>query len=368
MLGISYGAISQLFTAQLDPPDLEAIAPLSTIDATATTLYPGGILNTGFAVDWAEQRQQEAEPAGPNSGQPWAYQRIQQGDQTCAANQALHGEATDLLAKIKANAHYVPSVADPLDPISFVDKITVPTFMACQWEDEQTGGHCPDLVQHFTGTKLKWFTFTNGTHVDSLDPYTFDRERLPPAARPPATPTRRSNSRSQASRSPARPRARGTSARRAPSLTSRRRARAPIPTPRMRTRCPGPTTRATPGRAGSGAMPPSGSGAGSSPRRVVPCRIARHRSRRTRPSSAPAPSTSGSSPRLRTSISRRRSARSDRTERRRSSRTAGCARASASSRPARTTCSSKTARCSSRSRRSSRQTSSRCRPVSSPRW
>ena len=50
MLGISYGGISQLFAAQLQPPALEAIAPLSVLDATATTLYPGGILNTGFAV------------------------------------------------------------------------------------------------------------------------------------------------------------------------------------------------------------------------------------------------------------------------------------------------------------------------------
>ncbi|MHB8341929.1 MAG: CocE/NonD family hydrolase [Mycobacteriales bacterium] len=175
MMGISYGAISQLFTAQLDPPDLEAISPLSTIDATATTLYPGGILNTGFAVAWAEQRQQEAEPAGPNAGQPWAYQQIQQGDQTCKANQVLHGEAANLMAKIDANSLYNPPVADPLDPVTFVNKINVPVFMACQWEDEQTGGHCPALVQHFTGTKLKWFTFTNGAHIDSLDPYTFDR-------------------------------------------------------------------------------------------------------------------------------------------------------------------------------------------------
>ena len=82
MMGISYGAISQLFTAQLDPPDLEAISPLSPIDAIATTLYPGGILNGGFAVTWAQQRQEEAEPAGPNSGQPWAYQQIQSGDKT----------------------------------------------------------------------------------------------------------------------------------------------------------------------------------------------------------------------------------------------------------------------------------------------
>jgi predicted acyl esterase len=175
MLGISYGGISQLFTAQLQPPDLSAIAPISVIDATASTLYPGGVLNTGFAVEWAKQRQEEAQPAGPGSGQPWAYEQIQQGDQTCAANQVLHGQAADLMEKIKANSTYNPSVADPLDPVTFVNKITVPTFMACQWEDEQTGGHCADLAQHFTGTNRKWFTFTNGAHIDSLDPYTYNR-------------------------------------------------------------------------------------------------------------------------------------------------------------------------------------------------
>ena len=47
--------------------------------------------------------------------------------------------------------------------------------MACQWQDEQTGGHCPMLVAHFTGTKKKWFTFTNGAHIDSLDPETYNR-------------------------------------------------------------------------------------------------------------------------------------------------------------------------------------------------
>jgi predicted acyl esterase len=175
MMGISYGAISQLFTAQLRPPHLEAISPLSVIDATATTLYPGGVLNTGFAVAWALERQHEALPAGPNSGQAWAYQQIQSGDTTCAANQVLHGEAADLSAKIAANSHYDAAVADPLDPVTFVNKINVPVFMACQWEDEQTGGHCPELVRHFTGTTQKWFTFTNGVHVDSLDPDTYNR-------------------------------------------------------------------------------------------------------------------------------------------------------------------------------------------------
>ena len=175
MMGISYGGISQLFTAQTNPPSLAAISPLSVIDSTQTTLYPGGILNTGFAVAWAQERIHDAEPASPNGGQPWAYQRIQEGDATCKANQDLHPEAVDLMAKIRANDHYVPAVADPLSPTTFVNKINVPVFMACQWTDEQTGGHCPDLADRFTGTPRKWFTFTNGTHVDSLDPEIFNR-------------------------------------------------------------------------------------------------------------------------------------------------------------------------------------------------
>jgi predicted acyl esterase len=176
MMGISYGGISQLFTAQTHPPSLAAIAPLSVIDATATTLYPGGVLNDGFAVAWANERQQNAEPAtGPKKGQPWAWQKIKAGDNTCKSNQVLHGEAHSLPKKIARNSHYRAKVADPLDPITFVHKIHVPVFMACQFEDEQTGGHCPDLAQHFTGTKKKWFTFTNGAHIDSLDPETYNR-------------------------------------------------------------------------------------------------------------------------------------------------------------------------------------------------
>ena len=62
-----------------------------------------------------------------------------------------------------------------MSPLTFVDKINVPTFMACQWTDEQTGGHCPTLARRMTGTDKKWFTFTNGTHVDSLSPEIYNR-------------------------------------------------------------------------------------------------------------------------------------------------------------------------------------------------
>ena len=175
MLGISYGGISQLFTAEDNPPALEAIAPLSPIDSTITTLYPGGDLNTGFGYSWAMERVADAQPFSTTADQSYALARIRGGDQTCRANQTLHGEANSLVRKIQANQYYKPQVADPIDPITFVHKIRAPTFLVCQFTDEQVGGHCPDLAEHFTGTSRKWFTFTNGTHVDSLDPETLSR-------------------------------------------------------------------------------------------------------------------------------------------------------------------------------------------------
>jgi hypothetical protein len=175
LMGISYGGISQLFVAATDPPHLAAITPLSVIDDSATTLYPGGILNTGFTLQWAKDRVHDAKPASATGGEPWALKKIRQGDQTCKANQALHAEAVNVVAKALSNNFYVPAVADPVSPITFVQRIKVPVYLACQFTDEQTGGHCPDLVAHFTGSARKWFTFTNGVHTDSLDPATFTR-------------------------------------------------------------------------------------------------------------------------------------------------------------------------------------------------
>ena len=99
------------------PPDLEAISPLSTIDATATTLYPGGILNTGFAVAWAKQRQHEAEPAGPDERPALRRtSRSRAATRPARPTRALHGEAANLIAKIHANAHYKPGDRRPAGP------------------------------------------------------------------------------------------------------------------------------------------------------------------------------------------------------------------------------------------------------------
>src|SRR4051794_2645405 len=109
MMGISYGGISQLFVAATRPPHLAAIAPLSVIDDTATTLYPGAILNTGFALSWGKDRAHDAKPAP--GGEPWAQKQIEGGDRVCKANQVLHAAAPNLIRKVRANRYYTKSVA-----------------------------------------------------------------------------------------------------------------------------------------------------------------------------------------------------------------------------------------------------------------
>lgn len=172
MVGLSYPGISQLFVAQLQPPSLASIAPLSVISDTGRgTLYPGGILNNGFATDWAEDRRHDAQPFG----QPWSRQRRDLGDQICIDNQALRLQSPDILEMIEENRFYIPEVADPVTPALFVDNITVPVFLACSWQDEQVGGYCPTMLDRFLGAPNRHFTVVNGGHTEPLMPAIFHR-------------------------------------------------------------------------------------------------------------------------------------------------------------------------------------------------
>lgn len=167
MVGVSYPGISQLFVAQTQPPSLAAITPLSVLaDSTLSTLYPGGILNTGFAVEWTEERTADARPLG----QQWAADRVAAGDETCADNQALRTQNPDLLAEIRSNPYWTDAVAADIAPRLFVDRITVPTFLAGAWQDEQTGGHFATMLDRFTGTEHFYASLVNGLHTESIGP------------------------------------------------------------------------------------------------------------------------------------------------------------------------------------------------------
>lgn len=173
LVGISYPGISQLYVASTQPPSLAAITPLSVLDdATLSTLYPGGILNTGFAKSWSDERESDSAPFG----QGWEQGLVDDGDLECEANQLLRLQNTDAAALIEENAFYTPELSDPLAPRLFVPDIEVPVFLAGAWQDEQTGGHFPAMLDQFTSSRALFATMTNGSHTESLaNPAIFER-------------------------------------------------------------------------------------------------------------------------------------------------------------------------------------------------
>src|SRR5262249_23898842 len=86
----------------------------------------------------------------------------------CAENQLLRLQNPDLIAEINDHPYYDKELGDPLSPITFVDKIKVPVFLAGAWQDEQVGPQSADMLDRFTASPDRHFMFTNGTHVDAL--------------------------------------------------------------------------------------------------------------------------------------------------------------------------------------------------------
>jgi predicted acyl esterase len=171
MVGISFPGITQLFVAQTRPPHLAAITPLSVLDDTYDTLYPGGIFNNGFALGWAKDREADAEPATRSGqGQEWARKRIAAGDETCRDNQALRLQSADVMQEIAHNAYRRGAATDALAPESFVHDIDVPVFLAGAWQDQETGSHFANMLGNFSPDIPMKVTLMNGVHQDSIGP------------------------------------------------------------------------------------------------------------------------------------------------------------------------------------------------------
>ncbi len=166
MTGLSYPGITQLFVGRTNPPSLAGIAPLSVIGDTASTLYPGGILNNGFALLWADRVHERAAPYG----QGWEQARVDGGDPLCAENQLLHDQRIDIIEKARNTPFYDPVTIDPLNPTIFVHEIAVPVFLGGAFHDEQTGPYFTTLLDQFTGAPLVRLTVYNGVHVDGFSP------------------------------------------------------------------------------------------------------------------------------------------------------------------------------------------------------
>ena len=166
MTGLSYPGITQLFVAKTRPPGLAAIAPLSVIGNTATTLAPGGILNDGFALSWIEHVYKKAAPYG----QGWEQARVDGGDTICEENQLLHDQRVNNVEQAKDTKNYVPSLMTPLNPSAWAHQIDVPVFLAGAWQDEQTGPFFFTLLDQLTSSPSRHFTVYNGVHSDGFAP------------------------------------------------------------------------------------------------------------------------------------------------------------------------------------------------------
>lgn len=166
MTGLSYPGITQLFVAKMQPPSLAAITPLSVIGNTATTLVPGGILNSGFALNWINGVYKKAAPYG----QGWEKGQVDKGDTICKENQLLHDQRVNNVEQAKNPAYYDASVITPLNPTAWAHEIKVPVFLAGAWQDEQTGPFFHTLLDKFTSAPNRRFLVYNGVHSDGFAP------------------------------------------------------------------------------------------------------------------------------------------------------------------------------------------------------
>lgn len=174
MVGISFSGFSQIFAAGTRPPGLAAIAPMSIANDFYYTGFPGGMLNTGFAVNWIEERWADAQPA-PQGGQTYAKVLIADGDKTCLANQALRLQTPSVGALLGTTGQRTPSIYNPRSAMVWAKNITVPTFLVGAVQDEQVGGQWPEIISSFSNDPNLFVTMTNGTHGDSLGEYILSR-------------------------------------------------------------------------------------------------------------------------------------------------------------------------------------------------
>lgn len=163
MFGVSYPGIMELHVASTRPPSLAAIVPFSVTDGVDSVLYPGGVYNNGFGERWTRQVGQNAEAGG----QDWAADRVSRGDKTCTANQLLRVHNADLIDRITTE-RYAGRFSEERSARTFADQIEVPTLLAGAWQDEQTGGRFPELIDDLGNAEVLRAMMYNGLHSDAI--------------------------------------------------------------------------------------------------------------------------------------------------------------------------------------------------------
>ena len=161
MANWSYAVLSQLFTAEEQPPHLKAIAPgMSVTDPWRDNGTPGGVEQPGFANSWWFYIQSRWTPAGTSA--------TAEGDQRCLDNIAANRISGQALAPgtwytdpIKRR----PEGAFGLERnrSNFVDQIEVPVMSMISWQDESTGSR-QGYFEEKLDPETTYMVGTNGPH------------------------------------------------------------------------------------------------------------------------------------------------------------------------------------------------------------
>src|SRR5699024_5114831 len=152
------------------PPSLAAVTPLSVIRDPWLQQWPGGVYNGGFTKQWLAERDRQASAGG--SG--WVDQRIEEDDETCAANQELREQNIDFEEFGRSLVNRPPAV-DDRDLTELVRDIEVPVYLSGAWQDEQSGPQFSDMLTNFESAPLTRFTMFNGRHPDGYTPHLLGR-------------------------------------------------------------------------------------------------------------------------------------------------------------------------------------------------
>ena len=178
MVGISYPGITQLFVAGTRPPHLAAITPLSVLDDTYDTLYPGGIFNNGFALGLGEgptaaTRNRRRSAAAGSSGRPSASPPA---TRRCRDNQKLRLQAANVTCGDPG--HPLPSRSRPPTrsaPATFVPTSTSRCSSPAPGRTRRPASHFANMLGDFSPDIPLKITLMNGLHQDSLGPAVLSR-------------------------------------------------------------------------------------------------------------------------------------------------------------------------------------------------
>ena len=152
------------------PPHLAAITPLSVLDDTYDTLYPGGIFNNGFALGWAEgppgrRRDPAAVGVGAASASPTAT-RPARATRRCGCRRPT--------CSTEIARQRVPDRVPATDALAPGDVRATRSTSRCsspaRGRTRRPAAHFANMLDDFAPDIPVKATLMNGLHQDSLGP------------------------------------------------------------------------------------------------------------------------------------------------------------------------------------------------------